>query len=187
MQPPHRVVFAIVKVMEDTRNVVDKYKGVPLEQIVADLDSNGTGLEIAIENLARDFNMGTIVRTANAFGVRRLHIIGSRQWNKRGAMATDKYLHIVHHATPDDFIKATNDKVLIAVDNVVGSVNLHNARLPKNAVLLFGAEGPGISAELLQKAHMVVAIEQFGSTRSINVGVAAGIAMYAWLQQNLLQ
>lgn len=158
----------------------------PLEQIVADLDKKGTGLEIAIENLERDFNMGTIVRTANAFGVRRLHIIGRRQWNKRGAMATDKYLHITYHSSINDFLATIQGKTLIAFDNVPGSTNLSQAALPKNAVLLFGAEGPGISDELLGRADQIVAIEQFGSTRSINVGVAAGIAMYAWLQQNYL-
>lgn len=172
--------------MEDTRNVINAYKGIPLEEIVADLDTNGTGLEIAIENLERDFNMGTIVRTANAFGVRQLHIIGSKQWNKRGAMMTDKYLHIAYHASAQEFMTAINTKTLIAFDNVPGCVNLAHAKLPKNAVLLFGAEGPGISDELLGKADTVVAIEQFGSTRSINVGVAAGIAMYTWLQHNYL-
>lgn len=172
--------------MDDARNVINKYKGLPLEDIVADLDAKGTGLEIAIENLERDFNMGTIVRTANAFGVRRLHIIGRKQWNKRGAMMTDKYLHVTHHATIDDFMVAVQGRALIAFDNVPVATNLSKSALPKNAVLLFGAEGPGVSAELLNKADKIIAIEQFGSTRSINVGVAAGIAMYAWLQQHYL-
>lgn len=172
--------------MQDTRNVTDNYKGRPLEEIVADLDTKGTGLEIAIENLERDFNMGTIVRTANAFGVRQLHIIGRKQWNKRGAMMTDKYLHITYHANVDELRAAIKGRELIAFDNIPGSVNLSDATLPKNAVLLFGAEGPGVSPELLAKASKIVAIEQFGSTRSINVGVAAGIAMYTWLQQNYL-
>jgi tRNA G18 (ribose-2'-O)-methylase SpoU len=168
---------------QDRRNVIDKYKGVPYEQIVADLDRSPIELEIAIENLERDFNMGTIVRSANAFGVRHIHVIGRRQWNKRGAMMTDKYLHVHYYATHDEFIQAIQGRPLIAIDNVAGSVPLHTIALPVRAVLLFGAEGPGISPELLQKASQIVAIEQLGSTRSINVGVAAGIAMYAWLQQ----
>lgn len=172
--------------MEDTRNVTDTYKGVPLEQIVADLDTKGTGLEIAIENLERDFNMGTIVRTANAFGVRQLHVVGRKQWNKRGAMMTDKYLYITYHASVGDFMGAIQGKALLAFDNVPGSVALGDSKMPRESVLLFGSEGPGISAELLQKADQIIAIEQFGSTRSINVGVAAGIAMYAWLQQHYL-
>lgn len=171
---------------EDTRNVINDYKGQPIEAIVADLDTNTIQLEIAIENLSRDFNMGTIVRTANAFGVRHLHIIGSKQWNKRGAMMTDKYLHIHYHHSIDDFVRATTEKILVAVDNVESSELLSDVSLPKNAILIFGAESSGISTELLGQARMTVAIEQFGSTRSINVGVAAGIAMYTWLQQHVL-
>ena len=172
--------------MDDTRNVLDEFKGTPHEAIVAALDARGVTLEVAVENLERDFNMGTIVRSANAFGVRTVHIIGRRQWNKRGAMMTDKYLHIHYHATPKDFADACPGKSLVAVDNVSGSRPLTDAKLPKNAVLVFGAEGPGLSDAMLRTCSQVVAIEQFGSTRSINVGVAAGIVIYAWLRQNIL-
>lgn len=170
--------------MNDTRNVIDEFKEKPEEDIIRALDENGVELEIAIENLERDFNMGTIVRSANAFGVRHIHVIGRRQWNKRGAMATDKYLHLHYHVAIDDFMTEMDKrgKAVIAVDNVDGSVGLNATELPQNAVLVFGAEGPGLSEELLKQASAVIAIEQFGSTRSINVGVAAGIVMYEWLQ-----
>ncbi len=175
--------------MEDSRNVTDDFKGMAHDDIVKALDDRGVELEIAIENLERDFNMGTIVRNANAFGVRHVHVIGRRQWNKRGAMATDKYLHVHYHQTVDDFIVEINNrnKVVIAVDNIEGAEELSGVDMPKNAVLVFGAEGPGISSELTKRAEKIVAIEQLGSTRSINVGVAAGIVMYQWLQQNTLQ
>lgn len=171
--------------MQDKRNVTDELKGKTEAEIITILDKNGVELEIAIENLERDFNMGTIVRSANAFGVRHVHVIGRRQWNKRGAMATDKYLHVHYHASVDEFIHAMLGRPIIAVDIVSGARKLHETQLPKNAVLVFGAEGPGISSELLQKANEVVEIEQHGSTRSINVGVAAGIVMYQWIQQNV--
>lgn len=169
----------------DTRNVIDEYKGVPHDQIVADLDKHGSSLEIAIDNVERDFNMGTIVRSANAFGVRHVHVVGRRQWNKRGAMMTDKYLHVHYHATTDDFMQYIAGKRLIAVDNVEGSVPLEQAELPVNAVLLFGAEGQGVRPELLTLAESVVKIRQYGSTRSLNVGVAAGIAMYEWTRRHI--
>ena len=172
--------------MKDSRNVVDKYKGLPVEDIVSDLDAHGVELEIAVENLSRDFNMGTIIRSANAFGVRHVHIIGSRQWNKRGAMMTDKYLHVHYYATIDDFIQANPDKKVLAIDNVAGSVNLSASHLPQHAILVFGSEGDGLSAELLSKAEGIISIEQIGSTRSLNVGVAAGIVMYEWLRQHKL-
>ena len=170
----------------DNRNVIDRYKGVPIERIIADLDTRGSTLEIAIDNVTRDFNMGTIVRSANAFGVRRVHVVGRRQWNKRGAMMTDKYLHAQYYASIDDFLEEIHDKTLIAIDNVDGSQPLAQADLPECAVLLFGSESSGIRTELLEHAAKIVEIEQFGSTRSLNVGVAAGIAMYAWTAKHML-
>lgn len=172
--------------MEDTRNVVDTYKGQPIDAIVRDLDAHGMSLEIAVENLTRDFNMGTIIRSANAFGVRHVHIVGRRQWNKRGAMMTDKYLHVHYHATVDGFSEAVKGKTIVAVDNVEGALPLTEAVLPANAVLAFGSEAEGLSAEMRSQASQMVAIEQYGSTRSLNVGVAAGIVMYEWLRRNIL-
>lgn len=171
--------------MDDTRNLIDELKGKSEEEIIDLLDQNGIRLEIAIENLERDFNMGTIVRSANAFGVRHVHVVGRRGWNKRGAMATDKYLHVHYHSSIDEFSAEMKrrGRAIIAVDNVDGSVGLSTMKLPKNAVLVFGAEGPGLSDDLLRAADKIVAIEQFGSTRSINVGVAAGIVMYEWLRR----
>lgn len=174
--------------MQDKRNVIDYFKNHSEEDIVAKLDKTGIELEIAIENLERDFNMGTIVRNANAFGVRHVHVIGRKQWNKRGAMMTDKYLHVHYYKDVAEFAVAMQKRAkrIIAVDNISGATELASMQLQKNAVLVFGAEGPGLSDELLKYAKATVAIEQFGSTRSINVGVAAGIVMYAWLQQNKL-
>src|SRR5690606_40259295 len=124
--------------MEDTRNVTDEFKGWSHDDIVRELDKRGTGLEIAIENTERDFNMGTIVRSANAFGVRHIHVVGRRQWNKRGAMATDKYLHVHYYGTVDEFANEMEhrNRVVIAVDNIPGSVSLGAAKIPKNAVLV---------------------------------------------------
>lgn len=173
--------------MEDTRNVLDEFKGLEHDEIVHHLDERGVELEIAIENVERDFNMGTIVRSANAFGVRHAHVIGRRQWNKRGAMMTDKYLHIHYYQSIDEFMEVMIDKIVIAIDNIEKSQPLSKVELPRNSVLVFGSEGSGISEELASKVASVVAIEQLGSTRSINVGVAAGIAMYAWLERNRLK
>ena len=186
MHPSGAFFVTMNQQMNDPRNLIDIYKGKAMDDIISSLDENGVGLEIAVENLERDFNMGTIVRSANAFGVRHVHVIGKRQWNKRGAMMTDKYLHVHYHASIDEFIAHTQDKAIVAIDNVEGSVPLHQVNFTHDTVLVFGSEGPGISQQLLNHCREVVAIEQFGSTRSINVGVAAGIAMYVWLQQNRL-
>lgn len=172
----------------DRRNVIDKYRYWKVDAIKADLNTVRISLEIAVENVGRDFNMGTIIRSANAFNVRTVHIIGSKQWNKRGAMVTDVYMNIEYHRDIEGFVAAmrTVKKEIIAVDIVEGAKGIASAELSSNCVLIFGAEGPGLSAELLAVADQVVVIEQQGSTRSVNVGVAAGIAMYEWVRRYAL-
>lgn len=174
--------------MNDQRNVTDEFKGLPESEIVQTLDSRSHDLAIALENTERDFSMGTIVRSANAFGVRHIYVIGRKQWNKRGAMMTDKYLHMHYYQTTDEFLTEMRrqGRAVVAVDNIEGSQPLHQVNLPKHAVLAFGQEGPGVSTELAASASQIVAIEQFGSTRSLNVATAATVAMYAWLQQHVL-
>ena len=170
----------------DRRNVLDKYRYWTVEAIKADLDSTRVDLHIAIENWQHDMNIGTIVRNANAFNLAAVHIIGRRHWNRRGAMATDKYLHIYQHSTVEDFVKSVGDRAIVAVDNLKGSVPLGATELPGKAVLVFGGEGPGLSDEMVAASRTMVAIEQFGSTRSVNVGVASGIVTYQWMQQHIL-
>ncbi len=166
----------------DRRNVVDGYRYWRLEAIVADLDSRRHPLRVAIQNWEHDFNIGSMVRTANAFNVAGVHIIGRRRWNRRGAMVTDRYLHVHHHPDVADFAAwlTEHDYVAVGVDNLAGSVPLERAELPQRVCLVFGSEGPGLSPELVASCRQLVAITQFGSTRSINAGAAAAIAMYHW-------
>jgi tRNA G18 (ribose-2'-O)-methylase SpoU len=172
----------------DTRNVENQYRYMTVDAIKADLDESRTGLHVAIENWQHDMNIGTIVRNANAFNVSSVHIIGKRHWNRRGAMVTDRYLHIQHHDTVEQFVEAMRDdnRVIIAVDNLPGAVAVSDTSLPAKCVLVFGGEGPGLSDAMVAASQQMVMIEQFGSTRSVNVGVAAGIVMYAWMQQHRL-
>lgn len=172
----------------DARNVTDEYKNWTVEAIKDDMASRAFPLHIAIENVQHDFNIGTIVRNANAFNVAGVHIIGKRHWNRRGAMSTEKYLTLYHHPDVADFVDwaQSNGMSIIGIDNTDGSVNLQQADLPSSqVVLVFGQEGPGLSEEMAEKCEMIVAIEQFGSTRSVNVGVASGIIMYEWVRRNL--
>ncbi|MBM7417148.1 MULTISPECIES: RNA methyltransferase [Nocardiaceae] len=170
----------------DRRNVVDAYRYWTREAIVADLDTRRHPMHVAIENFAHDANIGTVVRTANAFGAAAVHIVGRRRWNRRGAMVTDRYQHIEHHETVQALMAyaAEAGLTVVAVDNVPGSVPLETAVLPRNALLLFGQEGPGVTDDARAAASMTVSIAQFGSTRSINAGVAAGITMHAWIRQH---
>ncbi|AQT82526.1 RNA methyltransferase [Mycolicibacterium litorale] len=169
----------------DARNVVDAYRYWTREAIIADIDRRRHALHVAIENFGNDANIGAVVRTANAFAVDTVHIVGRRRWNRRGAMVTDRYQRLTHHDTTDDLLRFAADTGLtvVAVDNVPGAVPLETSTLPRECVLVFGQEGPGISASARSGAAMTVSIAQFGSTRSINAAVAAGIAMHAWIRQ----
>lgn len=170
----------------DRRNVVDKYRYWTLEAIVADLDEHRHALHVAIENWQHDFNIGSIVRTANAFAVAEVHIIGKKRWNRRGAMVTDRYQHVRHHPTVDDFMAWARESnvSVVGIDNVADSIPIETAVLPKECVLVFGQEGPGLSQEARDACESTLAIAQFGSTRSMNAGAAAAIAMHAWIRQH---
>jgi len=169
----------------DRRNVVDEYRYWTMEAIVADLDAKRHPFHVAIENWQHDLNIGSIVRSANAFLAAEVHIIGKRRWNRRGAMVTDRYQHVRHHQDVETFTAWARGAGLpvIAIDNVDGSVPVNRAELPEACVLLFGQEGPGLSPEALAAASAVVEITQYGSTRSINAASAAAVVMYEWCRR----
>lgn len=171
----------------DRRNVVDRYRYWFHDAIVADLDTRRHPFHVAIENWQHDFNIGSVVRTANAFGAREVHIVGNRRWNRRGAMVTDRYQHELHHPDAASLTAWARENGLriVAVDLVPGARPIEHTPLPRDCLLVFGQEGPGLSAELLEAADLVVGISQFGSTRSINVAAAAAIAMHTWVVQHV--
>ena len=170
----------------DRRNVVDRYRYWTVDAIVADLDARRHPFHVAIENWQHDLNIGTVVRNANAFLATAVHIVGRRRWNRRGAMVTDRYQRVEHHPTVDDFVAwASAERLpLIGVDNLPGSQPIDEVELPRACVLVFGQEGPGLSPEVRDVVTAVASIRQFGSTRSINAGVASGIAMHEWIRRH---
>ena len=235
----------------DRRNVLDRYRYWSVAAIKADLDSRGRhDFEIACENWTHDFNIGSMVRTANAFQARRVHIVGPHKWNRNGALMTELYQHMEHHASIAAMVRcwrlriageiaaeraraaaaafhahetaaavrggvrgtAANDMAgaviaaqtpflaeldaaqarireleaarVIAMDIVPGAVPMERYAFPKRCLLLFGAEGPGLTRTALDLADDVVYISQFGSVRSINAGAAAAVAMHSWIAQH---
>ena len=172
----------------DRRNVVDRYRYWRREAVVADLDERRHDFHVAIENWQHDLNIGSVVRTANAFLAREVHVVGNRRWNRRGAMVTDRYQHVRHHADVPALAAWADAEglALVGVDNLPGSVPLEETRLPRACVLLFGQEGPGLSDAARDVLPTVVSLAQFGSTRSINAGAAAAVAMHTWIRQHVL-
>lgn len=170
----------------DRRNVVDRYRYWSLDAIVADLDTRRHPFHVAIENFSHDFNIGSVVRTANAFLAAEVHIVGRRRWNRRGAMVTDRYLHVRHHESATDLAQwcREHEVALVGIDNLPGATPLETAQLPRDCVLLFGQEGDGLTVEAREACASVLSIAQFGSTRSINAGAAAAIAMHAWIRRH---
>lgn len=170
----------------DRRNVSDEYRYWTVEAIVADLDLRRHEFVVAIENWQHDANIGTVVRTANAFLAREVLIVGRKRWNRRGAMVTDRYQHLRHLPAVEDVTDyaAEHDLTIVGIDNTPGSVPLETAELPRRTLFLFGQEGPGLTDRAHEVAAMTLSIAQFGSTRSINAGVAAGIAMHSWIRQH---
>ena len=170
----------------DSRNVIDRYRYWTMEAIVADLDTKRHGFHVAIENWQHDLNIGSIVRTANAFLAHTVHIVGRRRWNRRGAMVTDRYQHVMHHETVEDLVvfATANNLPIVAIDNVPQSLPIEKTQLLESCIFLFGQEGPGLSPEALTSAEYVMEITQFGSTRSINASAAAAIVMHQWVMQH---
>jgi tRNA G18 (ribose-2'-O)-methylase SpoU len=166
----------------DRRNVVDRYRYWSMAAIVADLDTRRHGFHVAIENWQHDFNIGTIVRTANAFLAAEVHVVGNRRWNRRGAMVTDRYQHVVHHEDAAALAAHLGDVPLWGVDNLPGSAHLETMQVPRQVCFLFGQEGPGLSDGARAACAGTFSIAQFGSTRSINASAAAAIAMHAWVR-----
>jgi len=170
----------------DTRNVADRYRYWRLEAIVADLDQRRHPFHVAIENFAHDFNIGSVVRTANAFLAAEVHVVGRRRWNRRGAMVTDRYQHVRHHGDAAALRTWADEHglVVLGIDNLPGAMPLEAFDLPERCVLLFGTEGTGLSAEARESSTELLSIAQYGSTRSINAGAAAAIAMHAWIRRH---
>lgn len=169
----------------DRRNVVDKYRYWHMDAIIEDLDKQRHPFHVAVENWQHDANIGALVRNANAFCASAVHIVGRRKWNRRGAMMTEKYQHVLHHEDMDKLLgfASENKLTVIGIDNIPGSIPIHTAKLPEKCILLFGQESTGLSESAQKTVHDILKIEQYGSTRSINAGAASAVAMYEWCRR----
>lgn len=169
--------------MEDTRNVTDYYKYWTTEAIKADLRTKCHNFSALVVNTIGDFNLGSVIRNANAFTAREVIVYGRKKFDKRGAVGTHLYAELKHVRHVEDL--DLGDAVVVGVDNVPGAEPLEEFRWPRDrhVVMAFGQEQTGLTAEILGLCRHVVYIRQYGSVRSLNVGCASGIAMFDYCQK----
>jgi tRNA G18 (ribose-2'-O)-methylase SpoU len=162
----------------DHRNVIDVYKYWTVEAIKGNLDTKRHNFSVLISNQFKDFNIGTVIRNANAFLAREVIVFGRRQYDRRGAVGTYLYENL-------KFVKFVEeldlkDCCVIGFDTGDDAVPVETFQWPKDkhVVMVFGQEDVGLVPELRNLCEKILYIKQYGSVRSLNVGCASSIAMY---------
>lgn len=166
----------------DTRNVVDLYKYWTTDAIKAKLDTQRHNFSVLITNNFHDFNIGSVIRNSNAFLGKNLYVLGKRQYDSRGAVGAHHYENIIHLKSIEELDSSFH---LIGFDDLPQARDLETFEWPtkKHVVMCFGQETVGLTKDVADACKDVVYIKQYGSVRSLNVGVASGIAMYSYCQQ----
>jgi tRNA(Leu) C34 or U34 (ribose-2'-O)-methylase TrmL len=157
-----------------------EFKGMAPEEIKRVLDERRFPFAVLVANLVYDFNLGTIIRNANAFLAKEVFIYGRKKADLRGAMGAHVYENVVHVPDVETLRERTGAYTLVCFEETEGAVALPQFVWPENPLMVFGQEGPGVPPELRAACAHTVYIPLHGSMRSINVGVAAGIAMHDW-------
>lgn len=166
-----------------TCNVVDKYKNDRLTKwttdlIKKDLQQKAFPYAVCMENLLGDFNLSSVIRSANAFNARAVYYLGRKHYDRRGTVGTHHYTDVINLKTREDLIKLKKDYELVAIENTVDTaVNLVDAKYERPPLFILGEEGVGITPETLELCDRFVYIPQYGSVRSLNAAVAGSIVM----------
>lgn len=165
------------------RNVADKFKPMPDEDIKAELQSTAFPYAVCFEHVIGDFNMGTAIRNANAFNAKEVFYIGNKKWDKRSAVGVHNYTEVKWLSTVDEFISLRDRYVIVGIDCVPGAVSLPSYPFKENTLFVFGEEGVGLTPAMQAMCEAIVFIPQYGSVRSINVGTASGIIMHEFVSR----
>lgn len=164
--------------MLDKRNVLDKFKGWTEDLIRDEISKEVFPYAVLMENLIGDFNIGTVIRSANALGASKVYYTGNRKWDRRGAVGAHNYTMVEY---VEDISVLRNDYSLIGLENCEGSNDMRKFKWPKKSLMIVGEEGRGLSDGILELCDHVVSIPQFGSVRSFNAATASSIAMYDYV------
>ena len=168
------------------RNVIDEFKSLPDEDIRQRLQETCNGFAVLMTHIEGDFNIGTVMRSANFFGAKEFFYWGRKRFDRRSTVG-------VHHYTPLRFLERIEDVrvlkesyTLIGLENnVPGTVPIHRFDWPiaRPPCIVVGEECKGIHADVAELCDRLVEIPNFGSVRSINVGSAASLAMYDYVSK----
>jgi tRNA G18 (ribose-2'-O)-methylase SpoU len=164
-------------------NVTDALKGKTTDEIKEQLKQASHPFAVCFEHWIGDFNMGTGIRNANAFGAQEVFYIGDKKWDKRAAVGVYNYTEVQWIPTVEHLKKLKDKYVFVGIDNVPGSRSIHHYRWPKNALMVFGEEGTGLTLEMQELCEEIVEIPMYGSVRSLNCGTASGIVMYDYVKK----
>jgi tRNA G18 (ribose-2'-O)-methylase SpoU len=170
----------------DTRNVTNFFKYWTDEAIKTNLDSKRHNFSVLVQNVIKDFNLSTVIRSSNAFLAKEVIIYGSKQYDRRGAVGTHNYENIRHVKNTNELV-FPDDYFIIGVDNIENAKPIENYNYPtnKHVLFVFGEENIGLTDELKAICHDFIYIKQYGSVRSLNVGSAASIVMFDYCRSSL--
>jgi tRNA G18 (ribose-2'-O)-methylase SpoU len=170
----------IYNYFSDTRNVVDEFKGLPNERIKAIIKSRTLPFSVAMQHIEHDFNLGSVFRNANSFGAKEIFYVGGKKnWDRRAACGVMNYSDITFLRTMEEFAPLKERYFIVGLDNLPSALPIETFEYPDKPVLfVLGEEKNGLTFEMLSLCDVLLAIKQRGSVRSLNAGVASGIAMY---------
>lgn len=173
---------AIINKGLDFRNVRDRYKDMPQEDIIADAESKRSELVICASNKIRDINWGSVVRTVNALGAESVVFTGKRSYDRRGAVGAQNYTEVKHYETPAEAFaayRAAGYQIIAAeYDDNYEMHSLPAWEWSEKTLVIFGEEGLTLDDEILSKVDAIVAIPMFGTVRSLNVANCVGMFIY---------
>jgi len=174
-------------VKERGLNVADQYSTWTEEMVKNHVQNNVFDVKVAMEHLQGDFNIGTVIRNANAFGANEVLYCGKRKWDRRGSVGTHHYTTVTYKENIATLCRDARNEgySIVGLEKTEKAEDIRTCILPEKTLFLIGEEQNGLSNEAVELCDMLVEIPQWGSVRSLNAGVASGIALYEWVRQHV--
>ena len=168
-------------------NVIERFKKNLAEEIRADLDERRTDVVMILQHINYNINIGTIIRSNNAFLGKEVFVVGRRRYDKRGSCGTYHYERVYHCDNLNEVVEYLHSLgyTIYAVDNIMeyNPINIMDEKFPKKSAFLFGEENGGLTQEEIELCDKMIYIQMYGSVRSLNVACAATVVEYEYSKQ----